>query len=164
MRTRFIMRSTHMLIVLCALSLTSGCVFNSADVAVRRLNHEAVASGSPYRWRYHSVPVSGAEFGRGFVFEKYRIIPPSPSPIPADLHPTTANTELRTDILAKIDFMQRDWGCKVAPTLLGVQPLGFSDGSFREAWFIKQGDGAIRYEVTITPSPQGGTDFKIDES
>ena len=108
------------------------------------------------------MPVPGAEFGRGWVLEKYRVTPPSPSPIPADLRPSTANAELRKDILAQIDVMQRDWGCNVAPTLLGVQPLKLSDGSIREAWFIKQSDSTIRYEVTMTPSAQGGTDFKIE--
>jgi hypothetical protein len=134
---------------------TSGCVFNSADVAVRRLNHKAKASGSPYRWRDQSVP-------GGWVVEKYRIIPPVPSRIPTDLQPTTANAELRKDILAKIDVIQQGWGSNVVSSLLGVQPLGMSNGSVREAWFIKQGDGAIRFEVTTTPSSQGGTDFKIE--
>ena len=150
------MKSLSLLITVFAVTLFScGCVFNSADVAVRRLNHQAKASGSPYRWRDHSVP-------GGWTIEKYRIIPPPSSPIPADLQPTSANIELQKDILAKIDVIQQGWGSSVAPSLLGVKLLGVSDGSIRESWFIKQGDGAVRYQITMTPSPQGGTDFKIE--
>jgi hypothetical protein len=94
------------------------------------------------------------------VTEKYRAIPPTPSPIPAGLQPTTANAVLQKDILALIVAIQQGWGSSVAPSLLGVKPLGVSGGSVRESWFIKQGDGAVRYEVTMTPNSQGGTDFK----
>jgi hypothetical protein len=156
-----IMRLRIALIAILAASLLSGCISSGSFVpsslyfAARRLNHEAEASGSAYRYRAVSEP-------GGYALIKYRTVPPSPSPIPANLQPTTANAELRKDILAKIDAMQRAWDSDVTPTLLGVQPLGLSGGSFKEAWFIKQGDGAIRYVVTLTQSPKGGTDFEIE--
>jgi hypothetical protein len=157
MSARFIMRLALALTpVLAATLFSSGCVTSVADSAARRLNRQAEASDSPYRYRAYSVP-------GGSAVEKYRVVPPTPSPTPADLQPTTANAELQKDILAKIDVMRQGWGSHVTPSLLGVQPLGVSGDSIREAWFIKQGDGAIRYEVTMTSSSQGGTDFKVEE-
>jgi hypothetical protein len=139
--------------ILTASPFLSGCVGNSADIAVRRLNHEAEASGSPYRWRNQRIP-------GGWTTEKYRVVPPAPGPIPADLQPTAADVKLQKDILAMIDGIQRDWGSSVAPSLLGVKPLSASDGSVRELWFIKLGDGAARYEITMIQDPQGGTHFE----
>jgi hypothetical protein len=112
------------------------------------------AAGSPYRLRAYRVP-------GGTAVEKYRVIPPSPIAVPTDLQPTTANAELRTDVLNKIAALQQDWGNSNAPDLLGVKPEGVVQNSIKESWFIKWDDNAIRYEVTMTPSPQGGTDFKL---
>ena len=96
------------------------------------------------------------------MIEKYRVVAPLPVAIPAELKPTTANLELQKDILAKIEIFQQGWGSKVAPSLLGVQPLGVSGGWVKELWFVREGNGALRYEVTATPSSTGGTDFKIN--
>ena len=95
------------------------------------------------------------------MIEKYRVVAPMPIAIPAELKPTTANLELQKDILAKIEIFQQGWGSKVAPSLLGVQPLGVSGGWVKELWFVREGNGALRYEVTATPGSKGGTDFKI---
>jgi hypothetical protein len=97
----------------------------------------------------------------GTVVEKYRAIPPSPIPVPIGLQPPTANAELQTDILNKIATLQQDWGNSNAPVLLGRKSDGIFQKSKKESWFIKQDSGAIQYEVTMTPSPQGGTDFKL---
>lgn len=137
-----------------AIIFLAACVNMSAIDAERRLNHEAKSSDSPYRWRAYNVD-------GGTALEKYRIVPPSPSPVPADLKPTTANTELRTDVLNKIAVLQQGWGNNNAPNLLGVKLESVSQNSTKESWFIKQDDEAIRYEVTMTPNPKGGTDLEI---
>jgi len=41
--------------------------------------------------------------------------------------------------------------------LIGVK----SDGPKKEIWFVKQGEGAVRYEVMMVSAPQGGTDFSV---
>jgi len=150
------MRLQLSLVAILASSLfASGCVFSTADVAVRRLNHQAEASGSPYRYRDQYI------YG-GWVVEKYRIIPPVPSPTPTDLKPTSASSQVQKDVLTNIASLQKDWGCDVAPLLLGVEPLGVTNNSTMESWFVKQGSGAIQYKVTMTPSADGGTDLIIE--
>jgi hypothetical protein len=142
-------------VLILAALLASGCVFSPADVAVRRLNHQAEASGSPYRYRDQYA------YG-GWVVEKYRIIPPVAGPIPKDLKPTSANSQVQKDVLTNIASLQKEWGCDVAPLLLGVKPLGETNNSTMESWFDKQGSGAIQYEVSMTPSAEGGTDLQIE--
>jgi len=136
------------------LTLTS-CKNPTAVNAVRQLNRDAERSGSPYRFRSDRVP-------GGTAVTRYRIIPPKPGPAPANLKATTADAELQRDILAKVLIIQQGWGDTASPSLLGVEPLASADGrSTKESWFVKQGDGAVRYEVTMTPSPGGGTDFSV---
>jgi hypothetical protein len=132
-----------------------GCANPTVTNAARKLNHEAEASGSPYRYRTYNMD-------GGTVLEKYRITPPSPTPVPANLQPTTANPELRTDVLNRIAAFQQGWGNTNAPILLGVKSEGIFQNSIKESWFIKQDDGAIEYKVTMKPSPQGGTDFELN--
>lgn len=149
------MNHRHVILLAATVIMTfTGCANPTAVNAVRQLNREAERTGSPYRYRAYRV--SG-----GSAVEKYRVIPPTPSPIPADLHPTRANAELQRAIVAKIAVIQQGWGGTVGPSLLGVKPLAASAGSIKESWFVKQGDGAIRYEVTMTPSAQSGTDFSV---
>ena len=93
----------------------------------------------------------------------YRILPaPTPDSIPADLQPTAAETSLRDRILRRIEMIQRGWGTSSAPSLIGVHSLGVPGGPIKEVWFVRQGEGAVRYEVTAFVSPQGGIDFKVD--
>ena len=133
----------------------SGCTNPTTTNAVSQLNRDAARTGSPFRYRTERVP-------GGTTVEKYRIVAPTPGPVPADLQPTSANAELQKDILGRIASMAaEDWGGTTAPSLAGVQQLPPSGGSIRETWFVKQGDGAIRYKVTMTPSAQGGTDFSV---
>jgi hypothetical protein len=132
----------------------SGCIDPGVANGVRSENKKLEAAGSPYRMRAYRVP-------NGTVVEKYRAIPPSTISAPTNLQPTTANAELRTDVLNKIAVLQQDWGNSNAPDLLGVKPEGVFQNSIKESWFIKWNDEAIRYEVTMTPGPQGGTDFKL---
>lgn len=143
-----------LVLLLVAALFSSGCAITPADSAVRRLNHQARASGSPYRYRAHNAL-------NGSVVEKYRAIAPVPGPIPADLRPTVADLKLQTDILTTIAVVQQGWGCQVAPSLIGVKATGVSNGAFQELWFVTQDSGALRYRVTMTPRPKGGTGLKI---
>ena len=92
----------------------------------------------------------------------YRILPaPTPGSIPVDLQPTAAETSLQESILGRIEMIQRGWGNSIAPSLIGVHSLGESGGPIKELWFVRHGEGAVRYEVTTFASPQGGIDFKV---
>jgi hypothetical protein len=155
-KVNVIMKKLFSLMALFIVALfLSSCVDPGVANGVRRENKKNEAAGSPYRLRAYRVP-------GGTAVEKYRAIPPPPIPVPTDLQPTTANVELRTDVLNKIAGLQQDWGNSNAPILLGVKSEGVAQNSIKESWFIKQNDQAIRYEVTMTPSPQGGTDFKLE--
>jgi hypothetical protein len=136
------------------IAMFSGCMNPTVTNAVRQLNRDAARTDSPYRYRAYRVP-------GGAAVEKYRAVAPTPSPIPADLQPTTANAELQKDVLAKIALIEQGWSGTVTPSLAGVQRLPASDGSTKETWLVRQGYGAIRYEVVMTPSAQGGTDFSV---
>ena len=137
-----------------ALSFT-GCKNPTATNAIRQLNRDAERSGSPYRFRADRV--AGQT-----VVSKYRMIPPKPSPAPASLQATAANAELQRDILAKIRYIQQGWGDIAWPTLLGVEEVAIEAGRpTKESWFVKMGDSAVRYDITMTPSPRGGTDFSV---
>ena len=92
----------------------------------------------------------------------YRVLPaPTPDSIPVDLQPTAAETQLQERILGRIEMIQRGWGNSNAPSLIGVHSLGESGGPIKELWFVRQGEGAVRYEVTAFSSPQGGIGIKV---
>ena len=118
------------------------------DGSARSVNRDAEKAGSPYRYRVHNVP-------GGSWLEKYRAVPPDSVSAPAGLQSTTADSTLQKDILTKIGLAQQGWGDSTSPVLLGVQPLGTSGGSIKEAWFVKQNESAIRYEITLTPGREG---------
>jgi hypothetical protein len=153
-KVHFVTRRQVILLAATVILAFTGCMNPTVTNSVRRLNRDAERSGSPYRYRAYRV-------AGGTTVEKYRVIPPSPIPIPTDLRPTSANTELQRDIVAKIAIIQQGWSSTGGPSLLGVKPLAASGGSIKELWFVKEGEGAIRYEVTMTPSAQGGTDFSV---
>lgn len=126
-----------------------------AEMKATQLNQQAIAAKSPYRYRADRNAFSGSGV------ERYRITPPPVGPVPGGLQPTTAEDDLQKKILSKIQELQQEWGGEETPVLLGVQLLDQADGIVREAWFIKSNDGAIRYEVKITPSSLGNMmDFK----
>jgi hypothetical protein len=133
----------------------SGCTDPTATNAVRQLNRDAERTGSPDRYRANRVP------GGGTAMERYRIVAPTPCSIPDDLQPTSANADLQKDIRAKIALIEQGWDSTATPVLLGVQRIASSDGSIKETWFVRQGKGAVRYDVTLTPSTMGGTDFSV---
>src|SRR5215211_1362492 len=92
--------------------------------------------------------------------QNHPIVPLNPGPVPADLQPTRANAKLRRDVLANIAAIQQARG-GASPSLIGVKPIATSDGATKETWFIRERAGAVRYDVTMTPSAAGGTDFSI---
>src|SRR5687768_6979451 len=134
--------------------VASGCRSSTAQKTAAKLNREAEASGSPYRFRAHRA-------GKVSALEKYRAVPPIPRPPPADLESTSADAELQRDVLGKIRFIQQGWGRIEPPVLLGVKPVSTSEGVIRETWFVKHDDGAARYDVTLSSSEGGGTHFSV---
>jgi hypothetical protein len=100
----------------------SGCTNPTAVNATRQLNREAERTGSPYRYRAYRVP------GGGTAVEKYRIVAPTPGPIPDDLQPTSADAELQKDALAKIALIEQQWGSTATPALAGIQRVTTSRG------------------------------------
>lgn len=92
----------------------------------------------------------------------YRVTPPTPIAVPEDLQLSIANQQLQDDILKKIKLLQNNWGEKTTPVLLGVTARGAVDSAIKEIWMIKQGNGGIRYTITLLQAPQGGIDFKVD--
>ena len=148
------MAQRGLIIVFVAALLASGCRSSTAQKTAAKLNREAEASGSVYRFRAHRA-------GKVSALEKYRAVPPVPRPPPADLQPTSADAELERDVLEKIRFIQQGWGRIETPVLLGVRPVNTSGGAIRETWFVKHDDGAARYDVTLSPSEGGGTHFAV---
>lgn len=116
----------------------------------------------------HDLGLITEEEGRAVIMRlkraesTYHVIPtPMPGSIPADLQPTATETRLQKRILERIEMIQRGWGNSSAPSLIGVHSLGVSGGPIKELWFVRQGEGAVRYEVTAFSSLQGGIDFKV---
>ena len=116
----------------------------------------------------HDLGLITEEEGRAVIMRlkraeaTYRILPaPTPDSIPVDLQPTATETWLQKRILQRIEMIQRGWGNSIAPSLIGVHSLGVSGGPIKELWFVRQGEGAIRYEVTTFSSLQGHIDFKV---
>lgn len=133
----------------------ASCSNPTTGNAARQMNREAERAGSPHRYRAQSAP------GGSSTVQKYRVTPPVPVPVPADLAATRANAQLQKDVLAKIADIQHGWAGKAAPVLLGVKAVEASAASIQEIWFVKQGNGAARYTVTMTPGVQGGTAFTV---
>lgn len=134
-------------IAVSALLLASCSSPSSADT-LGRMNREAKKNGSPYRYRL----AQGAPGAPMAGVEKYRVVAPAPVRVPADLGKTAASSELEKDILHHIGLMQREWGGDPSPVPLGANPLPALRGSLKELWFLKYKDGAVRYEVTMTPT------------
>ena len=116
----------------------------------------------------HDLGLITEEEGRAVIMRlkraetSYRVTPPPmPGSIPADLLPTAPETWLQKRILERIEMIQRGWGSSIAPSLIGVHSLGVSGGPIKELWFVRQGEGAVRYEVTALSNSQGGIDFKV---
>jgi hypothetical protein len=147
-------RYARFIAVLAVALLASGCRSSMAQKTAAKLNREAEASGSPYRFRAHRA-------GKVSALEKYRAVPPIPRPPPADLESTSADAELQRDVLGKIRFIQQGWGRIEPPVLLGVKPVSTSEGVIRETWFVKHDDGAARYDVTLSSSEGGGTHYSV---
>ena len=148
------MAQRGLIILVTAALLACGCRSSVAHRTAAKLNREAEASGSSYRFRAHRA-------GKVSALEKYRAVPPIPHPAPTDLQPTSADTELRRDVLEKIRFIQQGWGRIETPVLLGVKPVSTSGDAIRETWFVKHDGGAARYDVTLLPSEGGGTHFSV---
>ncbi|HUA64893.1 MAG TPA: hypothetical protein VME24_03535 [Alphaproteobacteria bacterium] len=64
------MRLALILIFSLGVTILSGCATTPEDKAVRQLNHEAKASGSPYRYGVMKDTVTGES-----VIVRYNIIP-----------------------------------------------------------------------------------------
>ncbi len=126
-----------------------GCAsWTIQDSAARYANRDAKASGSPYRYRVRHTP-------QGVVLEKYRATPPSVVAVPANLQQTAGDAKLTQDILADIARLQSGWGDTTVTHLLDVQALGSTKDGVKESWFIKHGDGAVRYDVSLTQRSTG---------
>jgi len=145
---RYVLTATASIIVL----VLAACANPTATNAVRRLNRDAATAGSAHRYRITAD-------GNGV--EKYEVAPALSPSAAKNLQPTSADATLKNDILGKIGSVEATRGGSAAPRLLGVHAMGVSAVPGREIWFIERGTGAVRYDVTLTPSADGGTDFAV---
>ena len=118
----------------------AGCGNPTARLG-HRLNREAEASGSPFRWKSESAR-------GGTVLTRVMIDLP--------LGETKADAPLKKDILSKIEQAELSKGRGV-PEVEEVHLL--PDG--REVWLLQNRQHGVAYVIGMKPSAQGGTDFSI---
>ena len=125
------------IILIASAALLAGCQSQTATIAVRIVNREAEASGSPFRWEARSVP-------GGTALTRVMIDLPRGS--------TKAEGTRKRDILDRIEQAERSKQ-RGAPELEEVRLL--PDG--REVWILRQREG-VAYVVTL----QDGADFTLE--
>ena len=126
------------------------CIFLSscADPAVRQgakfANAQMQGSGSPFR----AQPTAD---GRGV---EYHLVS---TPIVL----SEAVGQLRHDILADIGRNEVKRGGQIDPKLIETRSFARNAEGIREIWLVDRNSQTIAYLITFMPSPQGGTDFRL---
>jgi hypothetical protein len=133
-------RNTIWLLVL----FSNLCLAESAvDKTLREMTTEK--PGSPYHW------VSEHAEG-GTVLERVLIGKPGP---------TVADHTTKTDILKNIGAYEEKAGGSAMPEVIEVRRLPKVKDDYNEVWVISRGGEKMAYTVTLTPSPKGGVDLRI---
>lgn len=117
-----------------------GCGGPTAGVR-NRLNREAKATGSPFRWE------SESRGGNAIITRVLLDLPRGD---------TKADAPLKKDILSKIERVESSKG-RGAPEIAEICLM--PDG--REVWVLKNQQHGVAYVIRMEPAPQGGTDFTV---
>jgi hypothetical protein len=69
--------------------------------------------------------------------------------------------QLRHDILVDIGRNEIKHGGQASPKLIETRSFTRSAQGIREIWLVDRNGQTIAYVITMMPSPQGGTDFRL---
>ncbi len=120
----------------------SGCG-NPIINAGNKINREAEAKGSPFRWEM-------TDLGRGSTAMR-RVM------IDLPIGHTSAGDILKKDILTQIGKVEASYQ-RGTPELKEVRLL--PDG--REVWILKNQDSGLAYVLSLKPAVNGGTVYSVD--
>ena len=116
---------------------------SAAEKTLREMTTEK--PGSPYRW------VSEHAEG-GTVMERVLLGKPGP---------TVADSTVKADILRNIGAYEQKAGGSATPEVIEVRLLPKVKNDYNEVWVVSRGGEKMAYTVTLTPSPKGGVDLRV---
>jgi hypothetical protein len=74
---------------------------------------------------------------------------------------TVAGAQLQNDILADIGRNEIKHGGQISPKLIETRSFTENAQGITEIWLVDRNGQSIAYIITMMPSPQGGTDFRL---
>ena len=75
---------------------------------------------------------------------------------------TRASYTLQGDIQSMINTFELADGHSTGGRVVDTKVVSVSDSQAVEDWYVARGDHRVVYRVTMVPSPQGGTDFRVE--
>jgi hypothetical protein len=75
---------------------------------------------------------------------------------------TRANFTLQRDIHAMINRLERADGHPGGGRVVDTKLVSEEHGTAVEDWYVARGEQRVVYRVTMVPSPQGGTDYRVE--
>src|SRR5207253_2891203 len=74
---------------------------------------------------------------------------------------TKANYILQGDIQNTINANELAHGHVFGGRVVDTKVISTEGQTVTEHWIVKRGDHNVIYEIKLTPSPRGGTDFRV---
>lgn len=74
---------------------------------------------------------------------------------------TGADAILQSDVMRMIGMFESAGGGSKQPIFISASGAGKSGTTVIEHWIVDSNGKKVTYEVTFTPSPQGGVDFRV---
>lgn len=73
---------------------------------------------------------------------------------------TVANARLQSDVMGMIGVLESAEGGSERPTFVSASGAGRSGPTVIEHWIVESNGKKVTYEIRLTPSPQGGVDYR----